>query len=85
MDQGFLRCDFAQGLCTFFMTALCFSKSSQNTPVSETKEFRKTYRWISESKDDFKVACIPVSCYRGAVVTPQWKDIDTRKSLTLRL
>ena len=58
---------------------------SQNTQVSETKEFRKSYFRESESKSEFKGASFSVWCYRGAVIAPKWKDVDTRKLLFLRL
>ena len=48
----------------------------QNTQVSETKEFRRSYHWLHESKDDLKSVTVSVRCYRGAVVAPKWKDVD---------
>ena len=53
----------------------------QNTQVSETKEFRKRYGSVRESKDEFQTVTVSVMCYRGDVVKPRWKDVDTRKSL----
>jgi hypothetical protein len=78
-NQGFLRHHLAQGLCIFFVIALRFLMGLQNTQVSETKEFRNPYFRKSNSKNDLKGACIYMWCYRGAVVTPKWKDVDTRK------
>lgn len=59
--------------------------SSQNTQVSETKEFRKTYWHQFTSNDKFQTASFSLWCYRGAVVKPRWKDVDTGKSLFCKL
>jgi len=53
----------------------------QNTQISESKEFRRSYTYNCKSKDEFREATISVSCYRGELVTPRWKDVDIRKSL----
>ncbi|PPR01388.1 hypothetical protein CVT24_006226 [Panaeolus cyanescens] len=50
----------------------------KNTQVSEAKEFRKSYFRESVSKEEFKSASFSVWCYRGAVVEPKWKDVDTK-------
>lgn len=50
----------------------------KNTQVSETKEFRKSYFRESESRNEFKGASFSVWCYRGAVASPKWKDVDTQ-------
>jgi hypothetical protein len=34
---------------------------------------------------EFKVASFSLWCYRGAVVMPKWKDVDTRAFLVLKL
>ena len=60
--------------------SLFISPSTQNTQVSETKEFRRPFRREFVSKHELKTVSIPVSCYRGALITPKWKDVDPRKS-----
>jgi hypothetical protein len=65
----------------FFVITLLISLSTQNTQVSETKEFRRSYFRIRESKDEFKSFTRSIWCYRGAVVMPKWKDVDTRKCM----
>ena len=57
----------------------------QDTQVSETTEFRKSFFRESQSKDEFKVASFTLWCYRGAVASPKWKDVDTRTSLVLKI
>jgi hypothetical protein len=57
----------------------------QDTQVLETTEFRKSFFQESLSKDEFKVASFTLWCYRGAVATPKWKDVDTRTFLVLKL
>jgi hypothetical protein len=47
----------------------------QNTQVSETKEFRMSYFKCSESPMGNQESSI--WCYRGNIVTPEWKDVDT--------
>jgi hypothetical protein len=47
----------------------------KNTQVSETKEFRESYAMRSDSP--FGTNYFFVWCYRGNVVTPKWKDVDT--------
>jgi len=49
----------------------------KNTQVSETKEFRKSFRMPSDSTALFRALTFSVWCYRGNVVTPKWKDVDT--------
>ena len=51
----------------------------QNTQVSETKEFKRTYFRETESLAEFKSISFSVWCYRGSVVNPKWKDVDTGK------
>ena len=51
----------------------------QNTQVSETKEFKRTYFRETENLNDFKSILFSVWCYRGNVAKPMWKDIDTGK------
>jgi hypothetical protein len=51
--------------------------SAQKTQVSETKEFRRSYCQLGESKNKFKSVTTSVMCYRGAVVAPKWKDVDS--------
>jgi len=53
----------------------------QNTQVLETMEFRRPCGLEYQSKHPFTDVTTTVSCYRGAVVPPKWKDIDTRKYL----
>jgi len=49
----------------------------QNTQVSETKEFRRSYSMMCESKNELESITKSVMCYRGAVVAPNlWKDVD---------
>jgi hypothetical protein len=48
----------------------------QNTQVSETKEFRCFYFELIQSKKELKSFYVDVTCYRGAVVAPKWKDVD---------
>jgi len=48
----------------------------KNTQVSETKEFRKTFCRMLGSAN-FRSLGQSVWCYRGNVVTPKWKDVDT--------
>ena len=47
--------------------------------MSETKEFKKPYFMISGSPD-FRALSRSVWCYRGNVVTPEWRDVDTGES-----
>ena len=54
----------------------------QNTEVSETKEFKRPYTLDRETLDGFKSISISVWCYRGNVVNPKWKDVDTGKFWT---
>jgi len=49
----------------------------KNTQVSETKEFKKSYFRESGSTADFRAGSFSVWCYRGNVVSPKWKDVDT--------
>jgi len=49
----------------------------KNTQVSETKEFRSSFRTPSSSAALFRALSLSVWCYRGNVVTPRWKDVDT--------
>lgn len=51
----------------------------QNTQVSETKEFKRTYFRETEYLNDFKSISFSVWCYRGKVASPKWKDVDTGK------
>ena len=55
--------------------------SMKNTQISETKEFRRPLETLCESKNEFKRTAFSVWCYRGAVVAPTWKDVDTRQYL----
>ena len=55
--------------------------SAKNTQVSESKEFRCSYSLLGESRNEFKRVTNSVICYRGAVVAPRWKDVDTRQYL----
>jgi len=73
-------------VCSFSSVVMCLIYSfMQNTQVSETKEFRKSYAYDRQSKSEFQGTTISITCYRGEVVTPQWEDIDTRKSLISKL
>jgi len=65
--------------------SLFINLPTQNTQVSETKEFRQAYWHEFLSNNKFQTASFTVSCYRGAVVEPQWKDVDARKSLVCKL
>jgi len=47
-----------------------------NTQVSETKEFRKSL-FFSSNSATFRTFRQNVWCYRGNVVTPKWRDVDT--------
>ncbi|KAF9480732.1 hypothetical protein BDN70DRAFT_832251 [Pholiota conissans] len=52
----------------------------KNTQISETKEFRRHYSRTYESDFDHrKVLRIneDISCYRGSLEEPKWKDVDT--------
>jgi len=49
----------------------------QNTQVTETKEFRRSYFRESERKSDFKAAEFNIWCYRGQLKDPKWRDQDT--------
>jgi len=53
----------------------------QNTQISETKEFRESYFKCSDSP--FGTCDIFIWCYRGNVVTPKWKDVDTNNYMKL--
>jgi len=55
----------------------------KNTQVSETKEFRKTYRHRSFSTTSFRSIKHDFLCYRGNIETPRWKDVDTDNYSTL--
>jgi len=69
-------------VCSFSSIVICLIKSSkQNTQVSETKEFRKSYAYECQFKHEFQETNVSITCYRGEVVTPRWEDVDTRKSL----
>ena len=83
----FLRCDPTEGLFIFQVCdrSLFISLSMQNTQVSETREFRKSYGCECVSKHDLKGLSIPVSCYRGALATPKWKDVDPRESFFFKI
>ncbi|KDR69384.1 hypothetical protein GALMADRAFT_255879 [Galerina marginata CBS 339.88] len=49
----------------------------KGTQVSESNvTFRKSYTWISDSKQAFKFMD-SIWCYRGALENPKWKDEDT--------
>ncbi|KAF8873975.1 hypothetical protein CPB84DRAFT_1817940 [Gymnopilus junonius] len=48
----------------------------EGTQVSENNEFKKTYTWISDSKQAFKFMD-SIWCYRGNLANPKWKDEDT--------
>jgi len=40
-------------------------------------EFRRSYlRLVSESNNELKSFLVSVTCYRGAVLAPKWKDVD---------
>jgi len=81
---GFLRCHPAEGFFNFLYVRSLLILSMQNTQISETKEFRRSYNYTSESQDECKKLLrqpMTVTCYRGAVDAPKWKDVDTRKSL----
>ena len=54
--------------------------SIQNTQVSESKEFRRSHFCDVSSTDELKQLTTSVSCYRGDLITPEWKDIDPRKA-----
>lgn len=49
----------------------------KDTPVSETKEFRKSYILTSTSRDSLKIIMDSIECYRGKSDHPRWKDIDS--------
>ena len=51
----------------------------QNTQVSEMKEFKRAYFRETQTLDEFKSILFSVWCYRGSVVDPKWKDVDTGK------
>ena len=40
-----------------------------------------SYYQLRQSKNDFKCTTDSVWCYRGAVVAPTWKDVDTGQYL----
>ena len=44
------------------------------------KEFRESYGSQSDSVSFFRSIDTSVWCYRGNIVTPKWKDIDTGES-----
>ena len=55
----------------------CLKKLFENTQVSETKEFRRSYSNVSNSATYFRTLSDSVWCYRGNAFTPKWKDVDT--------
>ena len=86
MCLPFLRCHPVEGLVVFLHDCLLLiSVSTQNTQVSEAKEFRKSYSLKDSSIDGFKSVTNSIWCYQGAVVMPKWKDVDTHKSMILKL
>jgi len=81
---GFLRCHPAEGFFNFLYVRSLLILSVQNTQMSETKEFRRQYYYTSESQDGCQKLLrqpMTVSCYRGDVDAPKWREVDTRKSL----
>ena len=52
----------------------------KNTQVSETKEFRGSYYWATDSATGSRVLVVSVWCYRGNMVTPMWADVDSSES-----
>ena len=69
---------FCQKFVQFPLWLLAVHLSTQNIQVSEAKEFRRQY--CREYKLFEKQPSAPsfrVWCYRGAVVEPKWKDVDT--------
>jgi len=53
---------------------------TQNTQVSETKEFRRSFQYNCTLKHELKTVSTSVLSYRGALIMPKWKDVDPRKS-----
>ena len=45
--------------------------------MSETTEFRKSFRYSRSYRSDLESCEIPISCYRGTNATPRWKDVDS--------
>ena len=62
--------------CSLFDYLLLNNAPMQNTQVSETKEFKRSYSQLRKSKNGFKSFTESVMCYRGAIVAPKWKDVD---------
>ncbi|KAG2015128.1 hypothetical protein CC2G_008423 [Coprinopsis cinerea AmutBmut pab1-1] len=48
----------------------------QNTQVSETKEFRRSYFEESDYLSNFSCVSVALDCYRGKVENPKWTDVD---------
>ncbi|KAF8181796.1 hypothetical protein BJ912DRAFT_1145353 [Pholiota molesta] len=55
----------------------------KNTQVQETKEFRRPYVNEADSVDDLMNITMVISCYRGSVAQPKWKDVDKNNYTTL--
>ncbi|KAF8181789.1 hypothetical protein BJ912DRAFT_1061935 [Pholiota molesta] len=55
----------------------------KNTQVSETTEFRRSYRWSSNSRNLFNAMSFSVWCYRGLMGEPKWRDVDTKNYTNL--
>ena len=66
-------------LITFLKSMFLTNFYLKNTQVSETKEFRSNCCYVSSSAD-FRAYSDSVWCYRGNIVTPKWKDVDTSES-----
>jgi len=47
----------------------------KHTQISETKEFKRKYHKLEESKREFN-SVLNVWSYRGVLSEPKWKDID---------
>ncbi|KAF8805109.1 hypothetical protein BYT27DRAFT_7192750 [Phlegmacium glaucopus] len=49
----------------------------KNKQVSETTEFRRAFFHHALDKSAFKSYATSVSCYRGSIPRPRWKDVDS--------
>ncbi|KAF7362770.1 hypothetical protein MVEN_00626700 [Mycena venus] len=48
----------------------------KNTRVSETREYRKSYRMLRNNTSELRAVEIPIRCYQGQSQTPSWMDVE---------
>jgi len=60
----------------FFILPSSFRRI-QDTQVSETKEFRRSFFREAKNTSEFSASTSIIQCYRGNDPLPKWKDEDT--------